>query len=412
MRTKSRLRIGAAAAALILAANTAIAGAPGEMPGQHFEVKFADLPPPTTDSPANSSEVIARPANATLHVPDGFSVTLFADGLEHPRWLAVAPNGDVFLAEPRANKITVLRDADGDGVAETRQTFADGFERPHGLAFQPGALYVGDLNGVWRLAYADGALKAGGRIQVTAPGAFGAKGGNHWTRNIAFSPDGGQFFVAIGSASNISEEPSPRATVQRFNKDGSGQATFASGVRNAVGISFYPGTNDLYVVVNERGGLGDKLVPDYLTKLEDGAFYGWPYAYLGPHPDPDYGARKPDMVAKAVAPDLLFEAHSAPLGLVFYEGEQFPAEYKGDAFVALHGSWNAGVPTGYKVVRVKFANGEPAGGYDNFATGFWEQGAETAQVWGRPVGLAVAKDGSLLIADDAGKAVWRVSYRK
>ena len=412
MKPRFFLKIGAAAVSLLLATGPAFSGTPGEMPGQRFEVKFEDLPGPSTDSPANSSETIARPANATLRVPEGFSVKLFADNLPGARWLAVAPNGDVFLAQAKENKITLLRDADGDGAAEMREIFADGLERPHGLAFHGGSLYTGDLNGVWRIAYTNGALRAGDRTQVTPQGAFGEKAGNHWTRNIAFSPDGKYFFVAIGSASNTAEDPSPRATVQRFNADGSGQTTFASGVRNAVGIAFYPGTNDLYVVVNERDGLGDKLVPDYLTHLQEGAFYGWPYAYLGSHADPDYGARKPDMVAKAVAPDLLFEAHSAPLGLVFYEGEQFPAEYKGDAFVALHGSWNAGVPTGYKVVRVEFENGRPKGGYENFATGFWETGTDTAQVWGRPAGLAIAKDGSLLIADDAGKAVWRVSYGK
>lgn len=404
--------LGAVCASLLLAWGPLFAGQPGELPGQRFAVKFEDLPAPTTDSPANPSEVIARPVNATLRVPEGFAVALFADNLPGARWLAVAPNGDVLLAQAKENKITLLRDADGDGTAELRETFADQFERPHGLAFHEGALYAGDLNGVWRLAYTEGATKAGERTQITPQGAFGEKAGNHWTRNIAFSPDGKYFFVAIGSASNTAEDPSPRATVQRFNADGSGQMTFASGVRNPVGIQFYPGTNDLYVVVNERDGLGDKLVPDYLTRLQEGGFYGWPYAYLGPHPDPDYGARKPDMVAKTIAPDLLFEAHSAPLGLVFYEGDQFPAEYRGDAFVALHGSWNAGVPTGYKVVRVEFENGRPKGSYENFATGFWESDASTAHVWGRPVGLAVAKDGSLLIADDAGMAVWRVSYGK
>jgi len=197
--------------------------------------------------------------------------------------------------------------------------------------------------------------------------------------------------------------------VQKVTADGHLQ-TFAAGLRNPVGIAFYPGTNDLYVTVNERDGLGDGLVPDYFTRIRQGDFFGWPYAYIGRHPDPDYGAKRPDLVAKTKVPDVLFQSHSAPLGLVFYEGDQFPADYKGDAFVALHGSWNAAAPTGYKVVRIKFANGRPIGGYEDFLTGFWNGSTSPAQVWGRPAGLLVAKDGSLLVADDDGKTIWRVRY--
>ena len=224
-------------------------------------------------------------------------------------------------------------------------------------------------------------------------------------------PDGKRFFIAIGSESNIGEDPLPHASVQSFAADGSDQRTYASGLRNPVGIAFYPGTNDLYTVVNERDGLGDGLVPDFLTRLQEGGFYGWPYAYIGHHPQPDFPSR-PEMVAKTLTPDLLFQSHSAPLGLVFYEGSMFPAEYKGDAFVALHGSWNSAEPTGYKIVRVPFKDGRPQGYYENFLTGFWLGGTSPAQVWGRPAGLAVAADGSLLIADDAGGVVWRVSYKK
>jgi glucose/arabinose dehydrogenase len=198
--------------------------------------------------------------------------------------------------------------------------------------------------------------------------------------------------------------------VQRFAADDGGQATFAAGLRNPVGIAFYPGTTELYVVVNERDGLGDGLVPDYLTRLAPGGFYGWPHAYLGANPDPDFGPRRPDLVAATLVPDVLFQSHSAPLGLVFYDARQFPQSYRGDAFVALHGSWNAAQPTGYKVVRVPFKNGRPIGGYENFATGFWARGKTSARVWGRPAGLAVAADGSLLIADDVGQVVWRVRY--
>jgi glucose/arabinose dehydrogenase len=317
--------------------------------------------------------------------------------------MAVAPNGDVFLAEPGAGKITLLRG--GETVMAT--TFAIGFNKPHGLAFHDGALYVGDVDAVWKLAYTDGALTAGARTRITKQHDLGI--GGHSTRDIAFAPDG-TLYLAIGSNSNIDDrEPAFRAAVNTVNADGT-LSQFATGIRNPVGIAFYPGTDELWVSVNERDGLGDGLVPDYLTHVEKGAFYGWPYAYIGAHPDPVYGPKRPDLVAKTKTPDLLFQSHSAPLGIVFYEGDQFPAEYRGDAFVSLHGSWNSSKPTGYKVVRVHFANGKPAGGYDNFVTGFRLDDSNPAQVWGRPAGLAIARDGSLLIADDAGKAVWKVSY--
>jgi glucose/arabinose dehydrogenase len=256
------------------------------------------------------------------------------------------------------------------------------------------------------LGYRDGALKAGAKTRVTKD-SFGIPGG-HFTRDIAFAPDG-QLYFAIGSRDNIGENPLPRASVQIVDAQGR-LTTFANGLRNPIGIAAYPGTNDIWVTVNERDGLGDDLPPDYLTHITQGEFFGWPYAYIGPHPDPDYGAKRPDLVAKTMTPDVLFQAHSAPLGLVFYEGSQFPADYKGDAFVALHGSWNRAKPTGYKVVRVKFKDGKPVGGYDNFLTGFWDGSTSPAQVWGRPVGLAVANDGSLLVSDDVGKVIWRVSY--
>ena len=265
--------------------------------------------------------------------------------------------------------MTLLRDANGDGKAEFRATFADGFDQPHGLAFHDNALYVADTRAVWRIPYTDGATKGTSRTAVTTPGAFGSNS-DHWTRNIVFDSKG-RLFIAIGSSANVTEDPPPRATVQMF--ENGKMRTFASGTRNPVGIAFYPGTDDLYVVVNERDELGDGLVPDYLTHLVEGGFYGWPYAYIGKHPDPKFGSKRPDLVAKSIMPDLLFQSHSAPLGLVFYEGNQFPAAYRGDAFVALHGSWNAAEPTGYKVVHVPFRNGRPAGGYDNFAVGFWMQ---------------------------------------
>ncbi len=383
----------------------------GQPVGERFRILIDDLPPPyATPSASNRPRRIERPAGAALRVPEGFVVNRFAGGLAHARWMALAPGGDILLIEPGADRITLLRDGDGDGRAELVGTFADDIRGPQGIAFSGAYLYVADRRQVWRYPYQPGQLRAGAPAQaVTAAGALG-RGRGHATRNIVFHPDGQSFFVAVGSRSNIGLEPEPRATVQRFALDGGDQATFASGLRNAVGIAFYPGTVDLYVVVNERDGLGDGLVPDYLTRLTAGGFYGWPYAYLGAHPDPAYGAKRPDLVAAALAPDLLFRSHSAPLGLVFYEGRQFPAAYRGDAFVAFHGSWNAGRPTGYSVVRVPFEGGRPQGYYETFLSGFWARGEARAEVWGRPAGLVVAADGSLLVADDVGQAVWRVSY--
>ncbi|HEX4534106.1 MAG TPA: sorbosone dehydrogenase family protein, partial [Rhizomicrobium sp.] len=405
MTIRQKLLCGIAACAF---AGSAMADAPADRPGTHFDVSPANLPAPfATPAVDNSSHTVARPAGAAPQAPSGFTVSIFADGLSNPRWMAVAPNGDVFLAEPSAGKITLLRDTNGDGKADKIVTFASGFQKPHGLAFHDGALYVGCIDAVYKLDYRDGALSAGVKTRVTKQDFGGSS--DHWTRDIAFSPSG-DLYLAIGSGNNVEDgEPATRATVQHVNADGT-LTPFATGIRNPVGVAFYPGTDQLWVSVNERDGYGDQLVPDYLTHLEKGAFYGWPYAYIGQHPDPQFGKKRPDLVAKTKTPDLLFQSHSAPLGLVFYEGAQFPAGYKGDAFVSLHGSWNAGHPTGYKVVRVHFVNGKPVGGYENFVTGFWNGSTSPAQVWGRPAGLAVAKDGSLLIADDAGKTVWRVSY--
>lgn len=389
----------------------ALAAEPLQPVGQRFEVRAEEMPAPYAGGGgSNPSQVVERPAGVLPQVPPGFRANVFRAHLSHPRWMAVAENGDVFLAETRADRVRLLRDADGDGAAELMTTFTEEIASPHGLAIHNGYLYVSDRRQLWRYAYEPGQIQRSGSGELlTAIGAFG-DGRGHWTRNLAVSPDGRHIYVAVGSRGNLGEEPLPRASVQRFDIDGGNQTTFAAGLRNPVGIAFYPGTSDLYVVVNERDGLGDELPPDYLTRVREGEFYGWPYAYIGNNPDPIFGEKRPDLVERSRRPDLLFEAHTAPLGLVFYQAAQFPEAYRGDAFVALHGSWNAARPRGYMVVRVPFAAGRPAGGYESFATGFWHRGRETAQVWGRPAGLAVAKDGSLLVADDAGRVVWRIAY--
>ncbi|MFZ5789451.1 MAG: PQQ-dependent sugar dehydrogenase [Pseudomonadota bacterium] len=412
-----RANITTAFLAMAVALGAATAASPGsaasmnEAPGTKITVDPASLPAPyATDAASNAPEAVARPSPPPFLLPAGFKVDLFAGGLDRPRWLAVAPDGAVLVAESAGRKVLRLFDRDGDGKAEDRRVLAHNYHGPFGLAVREGQLYVADTDGVWRQPYKpDETGPASRGTRITPEGAFGP-GHGHWTRNLLFSPDGTRFFVAIGSASNAGPDPLPRASVQSFAADGSDQRTYASGLRNPVGMAFYPGTNDLYTVVNERDGLGDGLVPDYLTRLQEGGFYGWPYFYVGDRPQPDLPAPAGVSADKVIHPDLLFRAHSAPLGLVFYEGVQFPPAYRGDAFVALHGSWNASQPQGYMVVRVPFANGRPAGWYEPFLTGFWREGTSRPKVWGRPVGLAIASDGSLLVADDLGGAIWRVSW--
>lgn len=383
----------------------------GEKPGDRFSLKPDELPKPyATEAVDNSPRIVPRPPNATLQVPKGFKVKLFASNLKGPRYIAIAPNGDVFVTQSDAGSIVALRDRNRDGVADKVMAYAGGFARPHGMLFHDKALFVADTKAVYRILYADGDSKAREREPLTADGALGDARG-HWTRNIALSADGAALFVAIGSRGNVGEEDLPRATIQTVPIAGGAPATFASGLRNPVGIALYPGTNELYAVVNERDGLGDGLVPDYLTRVQKGDFFGWPYAYIGRHADPEYGAKRTDLVAKTKSPDVLFQSHSAPIGIVFYTAKKFPARYRGGAFVTLRGSWNAGAPTGYKVVFVPFKSRRPAANaYENFATGFWSKGVETAAVWGRPAGIALARDGALLVADDAGGAIWRISY--
>jgi len=400
----------------IVASLMLVASAAAAEVGEKIRLLPADMPQPyATRSVSNAPRIVTRPPDAMPKAPPGFKVTLFRAGLNHPRHLIAASNGDVLLAEPSEGQITLLRDMDGDGRADLVQPFIEDLSRPHGLALHSDYLYFADTERVSRVPYRPGDTKPRGPVEkVTADGAIGS-GGGHWTRNVAISPDGSQLFVSIGSAGNIGEEPSPRATIQSFRIDGPSpgaraQATFASGLRNAVGIAFLPGTNRLFAVINERDGLGDGLVPDYFTEVKYGAFYGWPYSYIGQNPQPSYAERRPDLVRQAVVPDLLFRSHSAPIGLVFYQGRQFPAEYRGNAFVTLRGSWNSGKPVGYQVARIRLRDGKPEDGYEIFLDGFRVGGTDRAEVWGRPAGIAEMPDGSLLVTDDTGKTIWRVSY--
>jgi glucose/arabinose dehydrogenase len=366
---------------------------------RHHEIRADRLPAPfATRSAGNPPSVSGRPNGAALHVPPGFKVELWASKLSDPRSLALAPNGDVFLSEPGAGKIDLFRNG-------KQFTFADGLDNPFGLAFHGTFLYVGCENALIRFPYTSGQIAAKGKPETLAP----LPGGGHSTRNVLFSRNGSKLYVSIGSASNVSAEGPPRAAIMEYNPDGSSRRVYASGLRNPVGLAWNPATGALWTSVNERDGLGEDLVPDYVTEVRDGAFYGWPYSYLGQHADPRRKGEHPELVAKAVVPSLLIESHSAPLGIAFYDGKMFPAEYRGSLFVALHGSWNREQRTGYKIVRVPFRNGRPTGGYDDFVVG-WSSDPTSRRVWGRPVGLLVLPDGSLLVSDDGGGVVWRVVY--
>ncbi|MEH6547067.1 MAG: PQQ-dependent sugar dehydrogenase [Sneathiella sp.] len=374
---------------------------PGNLP-KPYATTVEALPP----HKSNSNE------EGELNLPPNFKVEAFRSGLSHARWLEVLENGDVLVAESRAGKITLLRDTNGDGIADVKTELISNLDRPHGMAIIGDWLYIGEPKQIRRVQFSVGDTKITGRIEyVTEQGSLG-DGGGHWTRNLLYDEKDHALYISIGSAANMDIEPSPRATIQKLDLATNKLTTVATGLRNPVGIDFNPVTGKLYTVVNERDGYGDGLVPDYLTHVVQDGFYGWPYAYTGTIPDPDYAEDAPEMVAKSILPDVLFRSHSAPLGLVFYKNDHFPEKYMNDAFVAFHGSWNASVPTGYKIVRVPFEKGIPMGSYENFATGFRASGTEdgAAKVWGRPVGLTIAKDGALLVADDVSQTVWRISY--
>ncbi len=347
---------------------------------QPIRIVATSLPQPgASESASKPPQVIPIPASPVLRVPPGFVVNVFADNLDAPRWLALTPTGDVLVTETRQNRITLLRDANGDGVAEVRKTFAsaqNGLNIPFGMAFADRYFFLGNTAEVRRFPYTKGQEQLTGTGQKIADLPGGGYN-QHWTRNVVASPDKSKLFVSVGSQSNADVEPLPRASVQVMNLDGQNKQIFASGLRNPVGLDFHPTTNQLYTTVNERDGLGDDLVPDYLTRIRQGEFYGWPYAYFKPNLlDPRHSRNgnsdRPDLVAKTLTPDVLFQAHSAALGLQFYDGKTFPKRFLNGAFVAFRGSWNRNAGTGYKIVFVPFnaANGRPQGYYEDFLTGF------------------------------------------
>ena len=393
-----------------------------DAPGVRRRITTADLPAPyETKSVDNGPFNSGRPAGAMPKVADGFKVEEFASGLNNPRLIRTAPNGDIFIAESSPGRIRVMRAKDGAAKPDANEIFVDGLQQPFGIAFYPSGpnpkyIYVANTGSIWRYPYQSGDLKARGEAEVIVadiPGGGRLRGGGHWTRDIAFSKDDKKMYVSVGSHSNDYENPNEneerRAAILEFNPDGSGGRIYAAGIRNPVGIAVNPTTGDLWASVNERDGLGDNLVPDYITRVKENGFYGWPWYYLGANQDPRHKGEHAELRDKVNVPDVLLQSHSASLEMVFYAGSNFPKEFNGDAFAAEHGSWNRAHRTGYKVVRVPVKNGVPTGEYEDFMTGFV---TSDGGVWGRPVGVAVAKDGALLVTDDGSNTVWRVSYAK
>jgi glucose/arabinose dehydrogenase len=389
-----------------------------ESPGTIRKITANDLPQPfATQSAENGAELVARPDNVWPVAPEGFKVELYATGLENPRWLRTAPNGDIFLAESDAGRIRVFRGMTGDGKPQQTEVFATGLKQPYGIAFYPPGpdpqwVYIGDTNEVIRFPYHNGDLKASGPSQHIAD--LPSSGGGHWTRAVEFSADGKQMFVAVGSGSNVDDTDTHpreknRADILVCDLTNCQLKVYAYGIRNAGGgIAVSPQTGELWCSVNERDALGDNLVPDYITHVQEGGFYGWPWWYIGGHQDPRHAGKHPELKDKVIVPDVLLQPHNASLELTFFESDKFPAEYKGDIFASEHGSWNKAVRVGYEVIRVPLhQTGHASGEYEDFLTGFV---LPDGHVWGRPVGITVAPDGSLLVSDDGSNSIWRVSY--
>jgi glucose/arabinose dehydrogenase len=419
----NRFRCLALLASWVVVATLAMAQQPGE--------KAADLPRPfATPSVVKPPKVIGWAKDRTPKPGEGFRVTAFARDIESPRWIHVLPNGDVLVAQSRTvpkpkkeegqkqartatggspNKITLLRDADGDGTPEVRETFLEDLNQPFGMALVEDTLYVGNTDAVVRFPYERGQKRItakGMKVLDLPAGGYN----NHWTRNVLASRDGKKLYVSVGSASNVAEhgtaEELLRANILEVNPDGTALRVFASGLRNPVGMDWEPETGKLWTAVNERDELGDDLVPDYMTSVRDGGFYGWPFSYFGSHEDPRRKGERPDLVKKAIVPDFALGSHTASLGLTFYRGKLFPERYRGGAFIGQRGSWNRSKFVGYRVAFVPFKDGKPSGAVEDFLTGFL---ANDAEAYGRPVGVAVAADGALLVADEPGNVVWRVS---
>ncbi len=399
----------------VLTGTSAFADYHSVQPGVFRKITANDIPKPyATRGVSNGPEVVPKPANAWPKAPKGFKVELYADGLNLPREIRRAPNGDLFVAETDSGELKIFRGITKEGKPEQTSTFTKGLRGPFGMAFYPpGAspqfIYVGNENSVVRFAYKNGDLKASGQAETII-----AKipTGGHSTRDVAFSFDGKRMFVSVGSRSNVDDPDTHpgeklRANILEYTPEGKFVKVYASGIRNPVGIAVNPITNELWCSVNERDMLGDNLVPDYITHVQEEGFYGWPWYYTGSNQDPRLKGTHPELRGHVIVPDVLLQPHNASLEMMFYDGKQFPASYSGDIFAAEHGSWNKAVRAGYEVVRVPLTNGHATGEYEDFLTGFV---TESGDVWGRPVGVATATDGSLMVTDDGSKSIWRVTY--
>ena len=388
-----------------------------QKPGTIRKITVNDLPQPfATSSAENGAQLVSRPDNVWPQAPAGFKVGMYASGLENPRLLRTAPNGDVFLAESEPGRIRVFRGMTADGKPEENAIFASGLSRPYGIAFYPPGpnpewVYIGNTNEIIRFPYHSGDVKASGPSQHVADLP---SGGGHWTRALEFSKDGKTLFVAVGSASNVNDpdthrDEKDRADILSCDPSQCQLKVYAYGIRNAGGgIAVNPSTGELWCSVNERDALGDNLVPDYITHVQEGGFYGWPWWYIGAHQDPRHAGKHPELKDKTIVPDVLLQPHNASLEFIFYEGKMLPSEDKGDIFASQHGSWNKAVRTGYEVIRVPLhQTGHATGEYEDFLTGFV---LPNGDVWGRPVGITLAPDGSLLVSDDGSNSIWRVSY--
>lgn len=383
--------------------------------GAVFYAAEVKLPAPyATPSADNGPHVIPRPAGAQLHVPAGFSIDVYAENFERPRYMIMGPGGELLLtdaSEAPDGMVYVMPLNKADGYqAHDRKKLITGLDRPYGLALWHEYLYVGEPESIKRYKYDSKAMTAGPGEEVISLKGFNH---GHWTRSLLFDGDGQKLYVGVGSGSNVSTGEDPRrAAINRYNPDGSGHEIFASGTRNPIGLHWYPGTGTLWAAVQERDALGDDLVPDYFTHIQQGGFYGWPYAYIGPNEDPRNKGKAPDhLVEKTIVPDVpLQPAHQAVLDFEFYTAKQFPAEYQGGAFLAFHGSWNRSKRVGYEVAFIPFQHGKPSGPWRNFLTG-WMVAPDSRDVWGRPVGLFILPDGSMLVSDDGGKKIWRITYK-
>jgi glucose/arabinose dehydrogenase len=397
----------------VVTGQAAFADSTSLKPGTARKITPADLPKPYATESARLSPLVPRPDGAMPIAPAGFKVELFLTGLQNPRQIRMAPNGDLFFAETNAGQIKIIRGYQ-QGKPETVSVFATGLAGAFGIAFYPLGdnpqwLYVGNTQSLVRIPYKNGDLKASGPAETLVGGI---PRGGHSTRDVVFSKDGKRLFMAVGSASNVDDpddHPSEfhRANILEYTPEGKFVGVYASGIRNPVGLAINPTTGELWCSVNERDALGDNLVPDYITHVQEGGFYGWPWYYMGSNQDPRHAGKHPELKGKVIVPDVLLTPHNASLGMTFYEGTQFPREYRGDAFAAEHGSWNRAHRAGLEVIRVPLDNGHSSGVYQDFLTGFT---TADGTAWGRPVGIVIARDGSMYVTDDGSNSIWRVSY--